>query len=90
VEINPEKITQDVKKGVQIGVEQGSQIIENVRKNGATDKPAPLTTPAGDTPTPATKQSNGGWLSIPPGLSQTTKPATDADDRLFGISLPRR
>lgn len=90
VEINPEKITKDVKKGVQIGVERGSEFIQDVSNRNGNDKPAPLTTPPANNNQTTTPPSSG-WLSIPPALKQPTKPSTATDDdRLFGISLPRR
>ncbi|WP_020473313.1 hypothetical protein [Zavarzinella formosa] len=86
VEINPEKITQDVKKGAVI-VEQG---VEDFR-NRQDAKPAPLTTPQG----PASdffgpsSTANSQSSFAPPSFGNN-KPAAPADDSLFGIRLPRK
>ena len=88
VEINPEKITTDVKKGVV----RGTEIIEEFR-NGAEAKPAPLTTPQGPASSffaPSAKDNSTapGQTSFAPPAGNKTKPTANDDDSLFGIRLP--
>ncbi len=81
VEINPDKITKDVSKGL----ERGAEFVDDFRANRADTKPAPLATPQGPAssffgpaPTPA------------PAPSTVARPPAQEDDSLFGIKLPRR
>ena len=71
VDINPTKITEDVKKGV----EKGSQIVDSLRERPAAE-PKPATGPASSffspTPSPAEpSESASGWRPIG---SSTTEP----------------
>jgi hypothetical protein len=86
VSINPDKITTDVKKGV----ERGGEIVDNLREKSTADaKPVTTSGPATSffTPTPApasgtsTTGSSGGWKPIAP------KPNADARD--FNFNVPR-
>lgn len=87
VEINPEKISTDVKKGVVAGTE----FIEDLR-NGADKKPASLTTPQGPASSffapPAKDTSSPPQTSFaPPSGNKLKTPAND-DDAIFGIRIP--
>jgi hypothetical protein len=84
VSIDPDKITHDVKKGV----ERGGEIVDNLREKPAADpKPASPTGPASSffapkssSPPPASG-SSGGWKPIPG--------AKDTDARDFNFDVPR-
>lgn len=83
VEINPTKITEDVKKGV----EQGGQIVDSFRERPPADpKAAQPTGPASNffTPTPGPTDPGGssnGWRPIPG--------TTRNDDGNSGSRVPR-
>jgi hypothetical protein len=63
VDINPNKITEDVRKGV----ENGEKIVDSLREQGANKEKA-ATPPAGGTAQPTTPPdsagSSNGWLPI--------------------------
>ena len=89
VEINPDKISSDVKKGVV----RGTEIVEDIRNgsgNSADAKPATLTTPQGPASNffgPGSKENTGkGQTSFAP--PAVNKPKPNDDDSLFGIRLP--
>jgi len=84
VSIDPNKITEDVKKGV----ERGGEIVDNLRERSASDpKPAPagpassFFTPGSSNP-PAAGGSSGGWKPI-------TGPKPNDDARDFNLGVPR-
>jgi hypothetical protein len=78
VEINPDKITEDVKKGV----EKGGQIVDSLRERPATDpKSATPTGPASSFFSPSAapadpRESSNGWRPIPGGSRGDNSPAS--------------
>jgi hypothetical protein len=82
VEINPTKITDDMKKGV----EKGTEIVDNLREKAKDDaKPAPKPGPATNFFTPPRSESqtpSNGWTPI-----GADRP--EARDEAPGSRLPR-
>jgi hypothetical protein len=83
VELNPTKITEDVKKGVERGGEFVDQFREKSKAPEAKQPPGPASNFFSPTPADGKPGSSGGWKPI-----GTAPPPADDPDR-FGFRCPR-
>jgi hypothetical protein len=82
VELNPTKITEDVKKGVERGGEFVEQFREKSKSPETKQPPGPASNFFTPTPEAGKAGSSGGWKQIGP-----PPPADDSDG--FGFRRPR-